>query len=571
MKSLPDNDVLLLDRFLAGDASALERVVSRHLDTVYAAARRRDEHEASDLTQATFLVLMQRARHARRAAARPGGLTPWLLTTVRFVASNLDRRQRRRRFHESTAARVTTGAAADADPSLVLAWREIVGRLDDEVLRLPNASRDVIVLRFYDGLGGDELAEKLRCSPAAARQRVSRAVAMLRDRLDSGGVQVTTATLGTLLATRLVHGAPTTLLAAATASVTPGVAGLASASFATTGKLVAVGMAASLAVVATVNLAAGEPTTQPAAVTPPATRPSAVELARQVDASPLPADGEIIERTLEDHRDTLDLDIGRVYRRDKNLDEALDLVAGFSCDVTLSYDPLAPGLQGELKVKPVVAAAFDLPPASPEVAELWEAPMTQGWTMLDAVSELPRTFLFRTRNGAGGVLQIVELLDPAEDLEITVGFEQPGVRLRYRILTRGEGDDVAERVARFVKNDGGWGGDKADEHYAVAAALRQAMQGVVQYQIDNNDQPPADLDVLREIHGDHFPDLPETTLYVPPVRDPASPREGMPVVLFEKTKAEPDEKVVVAYADGSATLVRGDELPALLERVGVKP
>ena len=46
--------------------------------------------------------------------------------------------------------------------------------------RLPSRQRAVLVLRFYEGLGDDDIARVLDCSPGTVRSHASRALATLR-------------------------------------------------------------------------------------------------------------------------------------------------------------------------------------------------------------------------------------------------------------------------------------------------------------------------------------------------------------------------------------------------------
>jgi DNA-directed RNA polymerase specialized sigma24 family protein len=66
-------------------------------------------------------------------------------------------------------------------------------RLDVEEMlsRLPETHGQALEYRFLRGLDGQELAEALGTSPAAARMRVSRALQALRDLFPSGDAEVT--------------------------------------------------------------------------------------------------------------------------------------------------------------------------------------------------------------------------------------------------------------------------------------------------------------------------------------------------------------------------------------------
>src|SRR5947209_6670119 len=71
------SDPQLLDRFVAvGDGPAFEALVRRHAAMVFGVCRRilRDPHDAEDVFQATFLVLLRKAAALRR----PELLGNWL-------------------------------------------------------------------------------------------------------------------------------------------------------------------------------------------------------------------------------------------------------------------------------------------------------------------------------------------------------------------------------------------------------------------------------------------------------------------------------------------------------------
>src|SRR3954453_22240875 len=95
------DDQLLAAYVAAGSPDPFAEIVRRHVDLVYAAARRqvRDGHSAEDVTQSVFLVLARRAR-----AVPHGALVGWLLKTARYASFNAAKLEARRRARETEVA-----------------------------------------------------------------------------------------------------------------------------------------------------------------------------------------------------------------------------------------------------------------------------------------------------------------------------------------------------------------------------------------------------------------------------------------------------------------------------------
>jgi RNA polymerase sigma factor (sigma-70 family) len=238
MEPAGDDDLGLLRRYARDrDEAAFSSLVRRHLDLVYGAAVRRvrDRHLAEDVTQAVFVILARRASSVSGKSGRP--LSLWLLTAVRYAAKNALRIQRRRRTHEEEFTRMRgvnpqtpggAGGACSSNPADVLIWQEVAGNIDDAVLKLPAADRHAVLLRFFEDRPVREIALALNVSEDAAKQRVSRAVAKLRQRLNRSGASavalVAVPELTRLMETHLVHPAPAGLAGACCSAATAGAA-----------------------------------------------------------------------------------------------------------------------------------------------------------------------------------------------------------------------------------------------------------------------------------------------------------------------------------------------------------
>ncbi|MEM8874555.1 MAG: sigma-70 family RNA polymerase sigma factor [Planctomycetota bacterium] len=211
------DDAELLRRHRRGDGAALGQLIEQRVGVVYAAACRRVgcRDTAADVTQAAWLVLIRRDRAALGAAERDGTLVPWLLAVVRNVAANAAKRDRHRRHHEQEGGMRQADAVASADPTDVIHWQDLAGRLDDALLSLGRADRTALTLRYFENRPVADIAHCLRLKPNAARQRLHRALGRLRDVLERRGVALSTTTLGSLLTAHVATAAPTTVIAQA--------------------------------------------------------------------------------------------------------------------------------------------------------------------------------------------------------------------------------------------------------------------------------------------------------------------------------------------------------------------
>jgi len=176
----------LLDRFATGAEEASEQaflvLVERHGPRVLHACRRilRDEHEAQDAFQATFLIL---ARKGRSIWVRDS-LGPWLLRVARRVAVKaradaIRRAELNANFRETIAGHRRAGG----DTELARDLREEIDRLEDR-FRLP------IVLCDLEGLTYDEAARRLGWSAATVKGRLARGRDHLRTQLAGRGFAV---------------------------------------------------------------------------------------------------------------------------------------------------------------------------------------------------------------------------------------------------------------------------------------------------------------------------------------------------------------------------------------------
>jgi len=191
----------LLERARAGDARALDRLLAEHrpyllrLVELRLGPRLRARVDPSDVVQEAQLEAARRMRDYLRDAPLPFRL--WLRQLVQDRLVMLYRRHvgaaRRDAGREvalpdhSSLLLAQQLAAPGASPGVEAEQRELAQRVREAVDRLPDADREVLLLRTFEGLSFEEVGCLLQIQPAAVRKRHGRALLRLAQLLAPGG------------------------------------------------------------------------------------------------------------------------------------------------------------------------------------------------------------------------------------------------------------------------------------------------------------------------------------------------------------------------------------------------
>jgi RNA polymerase sigma factor (sigma-70 family) len=185
-------DRQLLERFAnQGDDRAFTLLVRRHGPLVLSVCRRvlGSFHDAEDAFQATFLVLARKAGSVRWHESVGG----WLFPVAFHLALKMKAQAKRRRA-DATALDEIVAPAADG-----VSW-ELRTILDEELTRLPESYRAVLVLCHCQGRTRAEAAQQLGWKAGTVKIRLERARALLRARLTRRGLALSAGLLASALA-----------------------------------------------------------------------------------------------------------------------------------------------------------------------------------------------------------------------------------------------------------------------------------------------------------------------------------------------------------------------------------
>ncbi|QEH32168.1 ECF RNA polymerase sigma factor SigE [Aquisphaera giovannonii] len=187
-------DGQLLERFSTRGGPAAEQafaaIVERHGPMVLRVCRgvlgRSREQDAEDAFQATFLVLVRRARSLWVADS----IGPWLHQVALRTASCARGAAARRRRHEAAGARPAEATVDRGDDGGL----DDLGRiLHEEIGRLPDRYRIPVVLCDLEGRTHEQAARHAGWPVGTVKSRLSRARERLKGRLSRRGVSPTAA------------------------------------------------------------------------------------------------------------------------------------------------------------------------------------------------------------------------------------------------------------------------------------------------------------------------------------------------------------------------------------------
>lgn len=162
------------------DPAAFDVLYRRYLDRVYAHAfyALGDHHDAEDATERTFLAALAALPGFRDEGA---SFRAWLFRIAHNTVSNARRTRRRRRTEPMPEG--FDRPAPDADPAALVTRADELRRVMAALAELPDERRQVVLLRFVDGLSAREIGQVLDRSPGAARVLLHRALRDLEARL----------------------------------------------------------------------------------------------------------------------------------------------------------------------------------------------------------------------------------------------------------------------------------------------------------------------------------------------------------------------------------------------------
>lgn len=178
-------DVRLMELVSAGDSGAFELLVERHQRLVVGTVGRMlgNSSDAEDIAQQVFVRVWKSAkRYVPRAK-----FTTWLLKITRnLVFNELRRRSRHPQVPLQAEADEEERPIRDENataPDAAMLEQELQKAIDAAIANLPETQRLAVILRRYEELSYEEIAETLEQSVSAVKSLLFRARTELRESL----------------------------------------------------------------------------------------------------------------------------------------------------------------------------------------------------------------------------------------------------------------------------------------------------------------------------------------------------------------------------------------------------
>lgn len=178
-----DEDIGLVESYIAGDEEAVEKLVVKYQRQIYAVIYRMTKNieDARDLTQKTFVRAIEGIGGFRRESS----FKTWLYRIAINISLNHIKQNRR---EEVELVDTIMGNQAGTLSKIIENERKsyIKKSLDE----LPGRQRLALILRAYEGLSCSETAQAMGCTEGAVKAHYHNGVKRLREILKEKGYEI---------------------------------------------------------------------------------------------------------------------------------------------------------------------------------------------------------------------------------------------------------------------------------------------------------------------------------------------------------------------------------------------
>ena len=187
MEKIQVNDSELVSLYIQGDEKAFAKLVQRHKSKIYTTVYMivKDQYVAEDLTQDAFVKAVEMLKSGRYNDE--GKFLPWILRIAHNLAIDFFRREKRYPevvFEDGSSVFNALEFADDSYESLQIK-QETHQHLRELIQRLPDTQKEVLIMRHYEDMSFQEIADATGVSINTALGRMRYALINLRKQLSN--------------------------------------------------------------------------------------------------------------------------------------------------------------------------------------------------------------------------------------------------------------------------------------------------------------------------------------------------------------------------------------------------
>jgi len=182
-----DEDAALVSRAAEGDYEAFEALVRKYRNDVYALSYHyvRNREEAWDLSQEVFVKVHRSIKRFRGDSS----FKTWLLRITSNQCKDFFKKRRLKTVAlDGMEGPATDPPATDQRPDESLANKELGDAIQEALNTLPEKHRNAIILREFQGLSYEAMAEVMECSIGTVMSRLHHARKKMQKALVAMGI-----------------------------------------------------------------------------------------------------------------------------------------------------------------------------------------------------------------------------------------------------------------------------------------------------------------------------------------------------------------------------------------------
>jgi RNA polymerase sigma factor (sigma-70 family) len=182
MHKVQVSDSELVSLYIRGEEKAFEKLVQRHKSRIYTTVYLivKDQYVAEDLMQDTFIKAVDTIKSGRYN--EEGKFLPWIIRIAHNLAIDYFRRDKRYPnvvFEDGSNVFNTLDFSEDSVESIQIR-QETHEQLREMIQRLPDVQRQVLIMRHYEDMSFQEIADATGVSINTALGRMRYALINLR-------------------------------------------------------------------------------------------------------------------------------------------------------------------------------------------------------------------------------------------------------------------------------------------------------------------------------------------------------------------------------------------------------